>query len=538
MDHEIIKQHPVEQEGRPIPGYAAVKEALDELEERATPTAEAIGSFYRSAPPDIQLIIDKLEEDYICAVNAARDEGKPQPDWYSAAAAIGGLPEEFIANIIALESFEAEAAILNDELQRHAPEKAREVAKKAASIEACFNYEKMAAEMFAGGDETDPSWEALRILDDIALVIAARELLSWTTELPEFYRLEHFEEILSCYEEDWYSRGLLELTPTNSHNSTSLHMPSRQWLAMKKQAEKAYEVIEKYGYALRSRESKESIWRFGRLTDCLAEEQKMPDVEDVFTFHRGRVYNEQLARHVHEEAAKRLPAHNFEMDIDSSAYETLVEKMRAIDANEALDNIEIVGSLDTLPFEYSKAELRSFLLKALPPLALKAVRRIVFRPMTEEENKEGRVAGLARRLQSLGGVEIIISNESIHRTYEYYQHHAAAREIAKYDMEETIVHEFAHALENEIPVAALKYWEECTADMVYVTDYVKDYFEQDHPHCYSEDFAESMALYVMSPGQLFDKSPLRYMAMDRILKDLRKAPPAQVDTGSLFDRYI
>src|SRR5690606_34354542 len=119
---------------------------------------------------------------------------------------------------------------------------------------------------------------------------------------------------------------------------------------------------------------------------------------------------------VMSEAAK-LSANNFEMDTDTEAYKELVEQARSIDTNEALGNIEIAGSFDNLPFEYSEAELRFFLLRYIPPLALKTVKRIEFCPITDEDHAgHGGSAGLHIRYS--GYSTIVISNEDPVETYE------------------------------------------------------------------------------------------------------------------------
>lgn len=141
-------------------------------------------------------------------------------------------------------------------------------------------------------------------------------------------------------------------------------------------------------------------------------EEVPTDLEELYTSAKV-IYNDRLSAAVNcrlTQKLKELPADEFEADINSEAHARLIEHVKGTDVAEGLKRLEVSGSFENLPFDFNEEELKLFLLTSVPAAALASVKRIQFRPMTQEEGKEDTTLGLHTWSKELDGSEIIISD--------------------------------------------------------------------------------------------------------------------------------
>jgi len=535
---------PVTKENQPTPGYIALKERYEELEQRAAPYAELLDAI----PEDIGLILDRYHKDFEATAKQAEERGETSPNLSAFLSTAEGIPEEYIEAFSSLEALLVEAESIDAELNNYAPEKTEEVAKKAAILEEAIDYHELTDEIFAGLNQEETYRKSVELLEDVSRVIAIRKLLNQPQAVPDFSHLELLEETLLQYEKEWQEHNLLRPSSSEAQAEPHAALPLKELFTnIRVKLNTAYRIFDRYE-ANRSGSRRRKIVldatrTFDYMASSIKEGQDEPTIEDVVRENPFRVYNKQLVALLGERLAKEineLPANELEFDIQSEAYKELVEKARNIDADEVVKNMEVAGSFDSLPFAYGETELRSFLLKEIPPLALQAVKRVEFRTLTQGEAKEHNTAGIIKWSSDQSGFIIVISTDQVQEEYDYYKPRhgdTVARLDAMFSMERVIAHEFGHALHNELPIAILKQWDDKFADDgIHVTDYVARRYNNNHPHRYIEDFAESFAMYITSRGQLFDKSFQRLFFMKHILEKF-KSPPSK-PSQSAFDEYM
>lgn len=532
MNHEALP-NPQSQETLPKPEYAAIEASIEALEQEANLAWEAMNNAYETAPDEARQSIDKFQEDFETATTQAVDNGEAQPTLSSFLETAEGLPDEYKTGAFGYESVVTKIESAETELEKYVPENALKVAEKAKKLEASLDYDKVVAEAFADDDRTEPSQEGVRLssinlLYDVSKMIAVRKQLDSPTSL-DYNRLKSLEHSLAEYEQNWQERGLLREEADKSFEVSDITLTTEQITDIEAHINDVYSVRTKYKkFDNTIRTKTQSVLA---LTSQIKESEEAPQNLDDIYMRSGVVYNEQLGTALNKRLTDKLnelPADEFEADIDSKGYAKLVEQARNIDVAEALKSIEVSGSFENLPFEYSEAELKLFLLTSVPETALASVKRIQFRPMTKEEDEEDTTLGLYKWSDELNGSEIIISDAKVKERYEHIQElmgdhengEAMATLNAKSRMLRTITHEFGHALHEVLPVAALKRWEEQRAtDPTNVTAYVKDRHDSNHHHRYMEDFADTMALFINQPEELIITSPVRFNAMRQIFEE-------------------
>ena len=523
-------------ETAPTPRYVTLETSLEVLDEQARPILEHVDVVYESAPDEVKQRIEALGEMIDTANELASENGTPQPAWSSFFEAAQDVPEEWKAGMLAYEALANEAERILAELDECGPEKAAVVLGKAEKLEARLDYEKLIKEAFETEHEyAGPHPKTVKLLEDISWAVAMRKNLAETPELPTYSQLSSIESYLLRLEEMWSERGILKESLEETSFEKIDVMPLEEKIAaIEAQIKDADEIRQIYGgWRRRFYYNKMPVRPKNKLygiIDYFKEVQNEAQSNpDPWSFN-ARAYNEQLEAAFGDMLTKRvreLPPFEYELDIHSDSYKTLTEQAKMIDATEALQNIEVIGLGDNLPFAYTEAQLKFLLRTFVPPIALAAVDRIEFRALTEEEDAEDTTLGFHDPANKNGNT-IVISDKQVWDTFHYYRQYGdpdQAKSVAEFLMENTVIHEFAHALEDELPVAIMKYWhEQCENDNTFVTSYVKRCFDEDRQNKYLEDFAESMKLYIMQPGTLLDLSPIRASAQYKIWQDFLPNP--------------
>lgn len=521
------------QESPISPEHAALLASIEELELRGNSIFERFNTFYENGSEEERRCLEQVEGEYNAALSDAERSGEPKPD-LALFLKDKDIPEECKDAWVTIEAIQAEFVSLETELERYVPEKAEEVLELAVHLTNTLDYDKVAAISFGEEkqyglpDRDQNQASSVNLLDDVSKVIGIRTLMERGGQELDYSRLESIKATLSRYAKTWEESGLLGAASAVSSEAV-VDVPLPEYIAdMKRRIEKVTSLRLQY-----KAYDSENAARTRAFESFLDKNQSLDTFENIDELYRknGMVYNEGLSAVIRQRVTRmynELPAEYFDTDTSSESYVAFIEKARGIDAAGAVETIKMSGSFDKLPFEYGETELRHFLLRSIPPLALAAVGSVEIRPMTKDDDEDDVVSGYHSHSDDFGTSKIVISDAKVREIYdtirelERGQDDAdwVAQTIAKQNFERTIAHEFAHALHYWLPVAALSRWEEQRAsDPTRVTSYVDDRFKQDHPHRFKEDFSETMKLFVDEPVELMRLSPVRYDAMRQIYND-------------------
>lgn len=89
-------------------------------------------------------------------------------------------------------------------------------------------------------------------------------------------------------------------------------------------------------------------------------------------------------------------------------------------------------------------------------------------------------------------------------------------ENVQQELKSLLPHEAAHILDYKYEISSSNMWKECMEkDKEHGFDYIRYYYDE------SEDFAESVSLYVNNPNQFKERYPNRYNFINLLLKTLR-----------------
>jgi hypothetical protein len=533
MSPETIPKTPL-QETLPKPEYVVIESQIDQFDQEANEYWGQMNAAYESADDATKLRIDQLQDNYEAAANEADQKGEAEPDIHSFFEAAGDIPEDYKVGALAAVAISKKIEAVEAELENHASEKAAGVAAQARELEASLDYDKAVSDAFADDDRTTPHEEGIRLssinrLYEVSRIIAVQKLLESSPPL-SYQELKSVEHSLSTTRTKWEEHGLLkDNTDGESKDGENVPLLLDQITDIEAHLTEVSVIRSKYKiFDSPTISQMVSILYF---THQIKESEELPgSIDDIY----GRshvVYNEGLATALNNRLVQKLqelPAHEFDGDIGSEGYAQFVEQAREIALADAHKNLEISGSIENLPFEFSETELRLFLITSVPAVALKSVKRIQFRPLSDEEDEVDNKLGIFRHSKELDGWEIVVSDVKVKENYEdtlkYYAEYDDAEDIAlhhaKTQMLRTITHEFGHALHEVLPVAALKRWEDKrVTDPTNITAYVKSRHDEDHPHRYMEDFADSMAKFIVSPAELSLTSSVRYEAMQEIYEE-------------------
>lgn len=525
-------------EAEPKPAYAVIEASIEAMEEEVTSIWETMNTAYEASSDEVKQKIDQLEEDYGAEVQRAEEQGDERPSLANFLSTADDIPEEFKTGMLAYEASTVKIEAAEEELEKYAPEKAVEVRQKVAELEASLDYDKVVAQAYADEDDTTPfegvRYSSINLLYDVSRVVSVRKLLESDTPLT-YRRLKSVERSLEVSAAEYAEKGLMR-EQGKAVAETVPSLTDEQITALEAHIKGVYDLRIKYkkfdGTLLKKTQTVLNLTRQMKERD----DEVPTDLDEIYT--RAKiVFNDGLGAAVNlrlTQKLKELPADEFDADINSEAYTQLVEQARGTDLAEALKKLEISGSLENLPFEFSETELKLFLLTSVPAVVLASVKRIQFRSMTQDEDKEDNTLGLHKWSEELGGSEIIISDAKVRERYqdilELFGDDPNAEQYAQLSarnrMLQTITHEFGHELHEILPVAALKRWEEQRAsDPTNITAYVKSRHDSDHMHRYMEDFADTMALFINQPEILTVISPTRFNAMQQIFEEVMPLYP-------------
>ena len=478
-------------EAEPKHAYVTIEASIEVMEEEANSTWETMKNAYEASSDEVKQKVDQLAEDY----GAAVQKGEERPSLGSFLSTAEEIPEEFKTGMLAYEASTVKIEAAEKELEKHAPEKTAAVTQKAAELEASLDYDKVVAQAYADDDDTTPfegaRLSSINLLYDVSTVIGVRKLLESDTPLA-YQRLKSVEHSLETSAAEFAEKGLIR-EQGEAVAETVSPLTDEQITGVEAHIKNVYELRTKYK-KFDGMLQKKTQAVLGLTRQMKERDEEVPtDLDELYT--RAKViYNDGLGAAVNRrltQKLKELPAEEFEADIDSEAYARLIEQVKGTDVAEALKRLEVSGSLENLPFEFSEAELKLFLLTSVPAAALASVKRVQFRPMTQEEDKEDNTLGLHKWSDELGGSEIIISDAKVRERYqdilELFGDDPNAEQYAQLSarnrMLQTITHEFGHELHEILPVAALKRWEEQRAsDPTNITAYVKSRHDSDHKH--------------------------------------------------------
>lgn len=525
------------------PGYAVVEKSIEALDQEANTAWLMAEAAYTAGTDEEKQRIDELQADYQSTIAVAANKGYDSPSLSSLLLANDGIPEGFTAGILAYEACNAQLIAAEGELETHASDKAADVKLLAEQLEARLDFDRIVTVAFSDEDEPKPDLPAsgahvssINILYDASEIIGVRKLLEGGVT-PTYRQLRSIERKLHTRTSEFADKGLIRDESFEKEEPTGIVYTAEQAADIETYIREVDSTRIKYKRFDGTIFGK--IKRVQNLTRLLRTDQPISTVDDVL-HSSGVILNDGLREAISSRLAQglsELPAEEFELDATSDAYTHLVEKARNIDVTEALDGIEVSGSLENLPFEYSEAELKKFLRETIPPIALASIKRIVFRPMTTDEDKDDTDLGLHRWSEELGGSEIVISDVKVR---EHYQEmlgmvgqkddvEAIARDAASRNMHITIAHECAHELHQVLPVAALKRWEDQRAtDPTNVTAYVKEQHDTNHRHRYWEDFADSVGLFTNRPEVLDIISSTRFSALRQIYEEYMSLYPVEL----------
>lgn len=520
------------------PAYETIEAAIEVMEQDAYTSWLAMQDAYDSSSQAEQQRIDELMEGFTALVDAAEEEGQKPPSLTVLFETVEGIPEQYKTSVLANEAITAKIEAAENELERYAPEKAAEIAQKAAKLEAGLDYDKTVAQAYVDVDDPTPfegsRVSSINILYDVGKVVRVRKLLESNSPLT-FQQLKSVENSLKALASDFENKGLMREGGDVVDEETPM-LTDDELSSIEAHIEDVYQLRTKYkSFDRNIRNKVQGVLDLTR--QMKDKDDDVPaDLDGIFTQAKIR-HNEGLGLAMNRrliQKLKELPADEIETDINSEAYAGLIEEARSVDSFAALQQLEISGSFEKLPFDLSESELKLFLLRSVPAAAIASVERISFRALTKEEDEEDNTRGLHVWSEELGGSEIIISDTKVH---EHYQNilelfgdvpfaKQYAQERAKERMFRSIVHEFGHELHEILPLASLKRWEDQrSTDQTNITPYVKDRHDSKHRHRYMEDFADTMTLFINQPEELMVISPTRFYAMRQIFEEIMPIYP-------------
>jgi hypothetical protein len=503
----------------PHRGYADVQAEIISIQDRQRALNGAQNAEYFSLPPEVTGAVDSFGDDYDTAYSQALENDQPLPAIDVIKLKSLGVSDAFVADFVESDALEDELGNRYRELDIFAPEKAAEVLATLTDIESRIDYPKMAAAMI---DDAKPE-----LNKKFSLIAGTKQLIEAGQPLGFTYLASTHDKVLRDVVELQGAGYMLDNAPEHS-SSPDAEFNIHQFVeaAMDDISTAASLTIDYRSHDIPNHPSRELRWQLLRAANFTRNATELTP-ENVAGLHSHAMNQAMMAAvnaHVQRSVAA-LPARDYEFDTSSDSYAQMTEQARNIDALKAAEAIEIEGNLGDLPFEFDADELRDYLMSNFPALALENTRKIDFRPLTKEEDKNDTTNGLMQWDKELGGGVITISDAKVKQYYaqlaaEYPDGELINQAVSKEEMLEVIAHEVAHVLHTVLPVAALKRWHEMREKHpTNVTAYVKERFDAVHVHRYQEDFAESIALYTQNPAALDAISEPRFVAVEQIFEE-------------------
>lgn len=227
---------------------------------------------------------------------------------------------------------------------------------------------------------------------------------------------------------------------------------------------------------------------------------------------------------------KSIPPERLELSTNSEVYKEATKCAREIDVEQALEKLDVSG-LEGLPFAIDEAELKAYIGRYVPPIAIADVTKFEVRDLTEEEESSDIHAASYIPGSKHGEGIVVVSRKYLQRIYDsatkkeyqYLNKEELERMVAeelRLTFFEFTLHEYGHALHYNVDAAAMKRWEEdIDADDTAVTPYVTKSRQEDETTGRREDFAETCRYFIARPGELMIGSQDRLSAMTELYRD-------------------
>lgn len=511
-------------------------ETISDLEDAVEDVFRRLTYAHASASPEEQEVMSEFESVFEAAILHAEVHDEPEPQVSSFILGFKGLPETY--KEIALE-YDSASSQLNATKEKYKPEKVAIAVEKLKMLDARLDGDAVVAAAFEVDDlteitEIEAKRRSFNVLYEIGRELNSiehlRQKLGSLGDLT-FDRVEAIGHALERYEQKWHARGILqEVDKVVDEKELAERFPEhmvgvRDRIDRVAKLRGRYRGIYNYDEWVKEQAVGDFITEIEKVNDALEEDHSAP--ADILC--RGAL-GAALAKRL-EQKVKELPADDY-APVDSKHYVELAERARSLDVGEVVANLEVAGSFEDLPFEYSERDVRFFLATSMPASAVSAIRRITFRPIDPEKDrvKENENTLGFHYWSRDGESEIVISPAKISENYQKVRElllkeggadaEELAIELARTEMEYGLSHECAHVLHRTLPIAALERWTQLTAaDQTKITQYVAMRYTTKDEGRYMEDFADTAALFACQPHELSVTSPVRFEAMKQIYQE-------------------
>lgn len=480
-------------------------------------------TLYDSLDETAQKRIDLAEEAYLNYNNDLPEtDGESPKSLVDFMTDYGNIPPEFIEAIAAAELSMTEVQQIETELNKLSPEKAKDVFAKFVDIEKRIDYDKVVELVSMSGEYT--------LKHEVGLVIGLRKFIASGQDI-SFRWLRRIENTAEEFVGKWKQEEIV----IDKGDDTVIAEPdvniSDTVDLIKRRIKEANEILDKYKISsMFNNPSQEVLSSICHWEDNGKNKDEDPTLDVLWRYDSFEL-NNGFSLAIDHYVVKRfseLSTLDYDFPTNSQEYMDFVDRAREMGpVIDAINNLEIIGDLSTLPFTFSEAELKLFLHDNIPPLALRQIKRIEFREFSPEEDRGRTLLGKQVHSKDLGGSIITLSNTRIREDFDrqkkrYNKNEMEATgqfaaEVTKAEMLQTITHEFAHILHAELPLSTLGQWDDARSiDSINITDYVKYMNDKDYYHRHMEDFADSMTLFINRPEVLQIISPARFDGMATI----------------------
>jgi hypothetical protein len=137
-----------------------------------------------------------------------------------------------------------------------------------------------------------------------------------------------------------------------------------------------------------------------------------------------------------------LPAFDYELSIDSQAYQEIAAEARGIDADKAVENLEIEGQFETHCF-LSADDIKADLKRKMPPIATRNIHTI---KLVETLGQKEGIVNEGITLFSDEGSTILISKRGAQQDLELYEDDPQCEAVVSFLRKQVLYHEAAHQL--------------------------------------------------------------------------------------------
>lgn len=429
--------------------------------------------------PDLDLQLDSFKSEPVSYVDERPEKSSDSPKGF-----VGGFFE--LMN---------EAAVIH---------KAEQIGGQLKDLESRLDYQKIAEDFVTGEtDELAP--------DQLSRMMGASDLIK--KGKMDLADLETADRDRASWSKNLEALGYISLDPEMQDNIQEVD----EALLDRIRNELSVQVLaEKYKGNYPSLPDFQATVALHRIDMCDATEFTAKAWQERRSF-----YNDPMKQAIKgrlTEIAAELPAFDYELSTESAAYQEIAAEAREIDPIEAVKDLEIIGDFEEACF-LNPAKIKDSIIRNIPPIASKDITQIKLVKSIAADVKEGYITA-GQIEHSYEGSVISISEKAFLYDLNFLEDDPDYQQVMQFFAKKHLYHEAGHRLHRSLPVAALNRWKAATdLEQVNVTDYVEDMNKQRHLHRHREDFADSLSIYLTSPGNLKDMSPARFEAMTDIYHD-------------------